>query len=1014
MKNKGFVAGLGIVITLLCIYFISFTFVSQGVEDDATIAATQEDGTVDFELRQKYLDSVWNEPVHSLLGVDYTLKEVKDNELKLGLDLQGGMHVTLEVSPVEILKVMSNNSVDTTFLAALNYANEAQLNSDKLFTDLFFEGFKKADPDARLSRIFANTSTKGRIDFNTSNEEVMKVINEEVEGAIDRSFNILRSRVDRFGVTQPNIQRLQGTGRIQIELPGADNPERVRKLLSGMAKLEFWEVYDLQEVVPLIQTANDILYDIEQEAKLSSQGDTSTGSSAFGDTQAVDAMDNSKAEDPFGVETPTVAQSETEDSVSNDPFGTQDDTLADGDTTGKDSLDAGKVSVLFRLLRAQSELIYETRDTAVIMQALSHPRLKGVLPSNMKFLWSVKPFVGDDGRKEFLQLFAIRKSRDGKAPLGGEVIVDARHDIDQNGRGFEISMQMNATGAKKWRKLTADNIGKRIAIVLDNYVYSAPNVQGEIPNGNSSITGNFTIEEAKDLANILKAGKLPAPTRIVEESIVGPSLGKEAIQQGLISIVSGLGIVLVFMLFYYSASGAVANLVLLVNVFFIMGILAQLNAALTLPGIAGIVLTIGMSVDANVLIFERIREELRLGKSLVNAINLGYEKAYSSIIDANVTTFLTGIILYVFGSGPVKGFATTLMVGIACSFFTAVFISRLLIELIKLWRKDKGISFETPLSRSLQKPTSFDVIGKRKYAYIFSSAIIVIGMGILIIQGGLNLGVDFKGGRSYVVRFDSPVVASEIRNEVADDFKNKGTEAKTFGASNQVKITTSYLIDDESEAADLAVQQALMTGLETYKDKNPQVMSSSKVGATIADDIKNTSRTAVLISLLVIFLYILVRFRSWQFGLGAVLALFHDVLVVISFVSIARALGLVYEIDQVFIAAMLTVIGYSINDTVIVFDRIRENFAEYSRHDIKWTLNTAINTTFSRTAITSLTTFLVVAMLLVFGGEVLKGFSFALLIGVLFGTYSSIFVASPLVYDTMLRFNKKTADKPAK
>jgi SecD/SecF fusion protein len=1011
MKNKGFVVGLAAIITLLCIYFISFTWVSRSIEEDATLRTTNPDGTINYDARQRIIDSLWNEPVYNIGIAQYTLKEVKDYELKLGLDLQGGMHVTLEVSPVDILRVMSNNSTDSSFTKAIAYANEAQKNSDKPYTELFYDGFKKENPNGKLSRIFSNTANKGRIDFNTTNEEVMKVLNAEVEGAIERSFNILRSRIDRFGVTQPNIQRLQGTGRIQIELPGVDNPERVRKLLSGIAKLEFWEVYDNQEMVPVLQAANDALYEAEEAARklnpVASKADTA-GTDPFDDNAAV------AENDPFGTSTAPDTSAAPVAASSNDPFGTDTSATAKSDTSASDSLGSGKVSTLFSLLRSQNELIYEVKDTAAVGKALAHPALKGVVPANMKFLWAVKPFTGDDGRGEFLQLFAIRKTRDGKAPLGGDVINDARQDIDQNGRGYEISMQMNAAGAKRWKKMTGENMGKRIAIVLDNFVYSAPTVQGEIPNGNSSITGSFTLEEAKDLANILKAGKLPAPTRIVEEAIVGPSLGKEAIQQGLTSILFGLLIVLIFMLFYYNTSGGVANLVLLINVFFIMGILAQLNAALTLPGIAGIVLTIGMSVDANVLIFERVREELKLGKSMVEAIRLGYVKAYSSIVDSNVTTFLTGLILFVFGSGPVKGFATTLMVGIACSMFTAVFISRVIIEAIMKWKKDKPVSFDTPISRNLFTGANYDIIGNRKWAYLFSGAIIVVGFSLLIFQGGLNLGVDFKGGRSYVVRFDKTVIASDVRTAVADEFQNKGTETKTFGASNQVKVTTSYLIDDESNEADDKVKAALIKGLEPFKDSNPQILSSTKVGATIADDIKNTSRTAIFLSLIVIFLYILVRFRSWQFGLGALVALAHDVLVVLSFIAIARAIGVVYEIDQVFIAAMLTVIGYSINDTVVVFDRIRENFAEYSRHDTKWTLNTAINTTFSRTVITSLTTLLVVVVLFFFGGEVLGNFSFSLLIGILFGTYSSIFIASPVVYDTYLRLEKRKEKTPKK
>jgi SecD/SecF fusion protein len=646
--------------------------------------------------------------------------------------------------------------------------------------------------------------------------------------------------------------------------------------------------------------------------------------------------------------------------------------------------------------------------------------VQSVIPPTIKFLWAVKPLEleSDLSNDELLELYAIRMSRGGRAPLTGEVITDARQDLDQSTRP-SISMQMNADGAKKWKRMTSENIGKRIAIVLDDYVYSAPMVQGEIPNGNSQITGNFTLDEAKDLANILKAGTLPAPTTIVEDVVIGPTLGKVAQNQGITSILAGLGIVIVFMAIYYSGGGLIAVVALFFNVFFILGILAQLAASLTLPGIAGIVLTIGMSIDANVLIFERIKEELRNGVGLRQAISAGYDKAYSSIIDANVTTLLTGIILYTLGQGPVKGFAVTLIIGIICSFFSAVFITRVIIEAFVKKGDESKLSFSLPFSANLFNNINKNFIGKRKMAYMFSGTFISIGIVAMIVNG-LVLGVDFTGGRSYVVSFNDPVVPSEMRVALSTAFDGKGVEVKTFGALNTVKITTSYMINDESDDADEQVRTKLISGLAGYSgltytpddsnvnESNFAIASSSKVGATIADDIKNSSYQSGLLALIAIFLYILVRFRKWQFSLGAVVALLHDTLFVLSAFAIVGLFGITYEIDQVFIASILSIIGYSINDTVVVFDRVRENMALKAGSDKQTVFNEALNKTLNRTVITSVTTLIVVVVLFIFGGPSLQGFSFAFIVGILIGTYSSIFIATPIVIDLDNQVEKRT------
>ena len=987
MKNKGLIYFLTITISFLSIYYLQFTFVSQRIQGEATEISRDSEGNIDFKKKQKYLDSIWNKPVYNLVS-DFTFKDIKESELNLGLDLQGGMHVTLEVSPVDILQGLSSNSQDPDFLQAISIAKEKIKGTQLNFISEFYAEYKTIAPQKNLSQIFATVSNRGRIGFDSSDSEILDIINEEVERAIDRSFNILRTRIDRFGTSQPNIQRLQGTGRIQIELPGVDNPERVRKLLQGVAKLEFWEVSEINET-EVSQTIQIIDQFAVSQNILNNASESGTE----------DELDNTSQSDD--IESLLSGNSDDSDNNSTTEATENDD----------ENLLANTSSPLLSNLRSEfGGLFYNLEDTMSINSILSNDKVQQLIPNTIKFLWAVKPTENTaDPSDQVLELFVIKTSRGGKAPLTGEVITDARQDLDQSARP-SISMQMNSNGAKNWRRLTSTNIGRRVAIVLDNYVYSAPFVQNEIPNGNSQITGDFTIEEAQDLANILKAGTLPAPTTIVEDVVIGPTLGKVAQSQGFQSIMSGLIIVLMFMIFYYSGGGIIANLALFFNIFFILGILAQLSASLTLPGIAGIVLTIGMSIDANVLIFERIKEELRNGANLKQAISNGYDKAFTSIIDANFTTLLVGLILYNLGQGPVKGFAITLIIGIICSFFSAVYITRVIVERLSRNGDKSSLRFSFPFSRNLLSSLKIDFLGRRRLAYYFSITFISVGIISLILKG-LTLGVDFKGGRSYVVTFSEVQTPSIVENGLQESFNNEGVEVKTFGADNILKITTSYLINDDSDDADVTVKNQLISGLEnvtnlsfieddTMLDKeNFTISSSSKVGATIADDIQNSSLTSGILALIAIFVYILIRFRKWQFSTGAVFALFHDTLFVISAFAIANLFGVSYEIDQVFIAALLTIIGYSINDTVVVFDRIRENLGIKAGSEIIPVVNESINKTISRTLITSMTTFIVVLVLFLFGGPSLSGFSFALLVGIIVGTYSSIFVATPVFVD---------------
>jgi SecD/SecF fusion protein len=984
MQNKGIIVFLTVIVTVLCLYYLSFTFVSNGVQKKAEAFATDTSGNIDFAKKRAYLDSVWREPVYKFLGGSFTYQEIKETELGLGLDLQGGMHVTLEVSPVEIVKGLAGNPKDEAFNKSVLEAREAAKTSNTRYVDLFYAAFQRNNPGKTLSSIFATAANRGRISLESSDSDILTIINTEVENAIGRSFNILRTRIDRFGTSQPNIQRIAGSGRIQIELPGVDNQERVRNMLQGVAKLQFWEVLELNEYGGAIETINTT-WVADQKATPTVADTTSTK-----EVSAEDSLRNALEK-----------QLEQLDPVNN----------------------ANNVSPIISLIKANYGLVYDVRDTITINRIIKNERYKAFLPRDLKLLWAVKPVKSDDG-SELLELFAIKTTRGtDQAPLEGDVVTDARQTLDQTSRPA-VSMQMNAEGARKWRKLTSENIGRRIAVVLDDYVYTAPMVNGEIPTGQSEISGNFNIQEAQDLANILKSGSLPAPTQIVEESIIGPTLGKEAQSQGVFSMIAGLVLVVLFMVAYYAKGGLVAIAALVFNIFFILGILAQLGTALTLPGIAGIVLTIGMSIDANVLIFERIKEELRNGVSLMAAINAGYSKAFSAILDGNVTTFLTGAILFALGQGPVKGFAIVLMIGIACSFFSSVFITRVIVS----WMTSKGdkstINFTAPFAKNALSGLNIDFMGKRKVAYLISTSIIVIGLGIAAING-LKFGVDFTGGRSYIVAFDEPVVSSDLKTGLDGEFDGS-VEVKTYGSTNTLKVTTSYLINEDDDASNKEVEAKVKEGIAnvtgfTFVENAEQIgpgqfsiTGSSKVGATVADDIKASSAEAMAVALIAIFLYILLRFRKWQFSLASIVALVHDTLFVIAAFAIASAFGATFEIDQVFVAAVLTVIGYSINDTVIVFDRIRENIENRGTNNLVKVFNDSINQTLGRTLITSFTTLIVVIVLLFFGGEVLRGFSFALFVGILVGTYSSVYIATPIVVDLMKREIENEAAQVAK
>lgn len=1032
MQNKGVVKFFAILFVLVCLFQLSFTFVSRYVESKGKKYATSPKARTiakqiakDDKFRELlvydsvvkarenfFFDSIADQVVYNIGLRKYTYKEVKERELNLGLDLKGGMNVTMEVSVPDILKALSNYSTDTTFNEALRLAREKQKNSNADFLDLFYESFRELDPNGSLAAIFATMELKDKVKFNSTNEEVMQVLKQETAGAVDRTFNILRTRIDRFGVAQPNIQKLQTTGRILIELPGIKDPDRVRKLLQGSARLEFWPTYNFDEVYQFFDEADKRLLTIYKEEGLISTEDTLT--SAEGKpTDKSDTLPTNESDTGLLARLADSAKLQETKQTSFEEYAKEHPLYAY--LIPSYYPDENNQYRPANTARVGSAAI---KDTARINAMLK--KVKDVFPSNMRLYWTVKP---DPQRPGILDLVAIKVTRpDGQAPLGGDVVVDARQDVNPTTGGVEVSMSMNREGAAEWKRITAENIGRQVAIVLDGYVYSYPVVQSEISGGRSSISGGgMTVEEAKDLANILQSGRLPAPARIVQEEVVGPSLGREAINASVKSFIAAFIIVLLYVFFYYNRGGLIANLALCLNLFFIFGVLASFGAVLTLPGIAGIVLTMGMAVDANVIIYERILEEVRAGKGLRLAIADGYKNSYSAIIDGNVTTLLTGIILFIFGSGPVQGFATTLIIGIISSLFTAILISRVIMD----WWANKGykLQFDNKITRGFLTKAHFDFIGIRKYAYIFSIALIVLAIGSFIFKG-LNYGVDFTGGRTYIVRFDRNVDVPEVRERLTNEF-GETPEVKTFGPNNQVKITTKYMINEEGIEVDSLINRKIynaLSGLYANKinfeqfasDLNQSgkltgILTSQKVGPTIAYDLRRNAILAVFFALIGIFIYIATRFKKWQFGLGGVTSLFHDTIIIIGLFSIFHGiLPFNLEVDQSFIAAILTIIGYSINDTVVIFDRIREYNKLYPKRDLKVNMNAAINSTLARTMNTAGTTLVTLLMMFIFGGETLRGFLFALILGIIFGTYSSVFNASAIAYDTMKnKWNKK-------
>lgn len=990
MQNKSAIQIFGILLAIACIFHLSFTFVTRRVESKA-----REFAGGDPALERAYLDSMNGQVVYNLGIVKYTYAECKQREINLGLDLKGGMNVTLEVSIPDLLRAMSNNSQDSTFVKALKVAQEQQKNSQASFVDLFYNAFTSINPQARLSSpaIFGHKD-QDMINIKMTNEEVKAILAREADQAIDRTFEVLNARIDNFGVTQPNIQKLEGSGRILVELPGVQDPNRVQKLLEASAKLEFYETYENQEIFQYIQKANDELARLRvakksEEKTDSLPADTTQTASTGPDSLQTTSLESTKDSSSLG-------QQSFEEFEKNNPLFALLIPNIGTNESKQQFYNPGPV------------VGYATPfDTSKIGEYLRMPQIASLLPKDLRLFWEQRS--GIDRNSNLLALVACKVTRrDGKASLEGDVITDASFEPDDRKGGFRVTMKMNAEGAKTWAELTKKNIGKSIAIVLDGRVYSYPNVEDAITGGISSITGNFSFEDAKTLASVLKAGKLPTPATIVEQAVVGPSLGQKAINAGLTSLAIAFVLIMLYMAFYYGKAGLTADIALISNVFFLVGTLTALGATLTLPGITGIVLTLGMSVDANVLIFERVKEEVRNGKGLKLALSDGYKRAYAAIIDSNITTILIAIILMVFGAGPVKSFAVVLFWGILTSLFSAIFITRLIFE-AQLKRKS-NISFSTKPTENFLSKANFDFVGKRKVFYAVSAIIVLGGIASFFLKG-FNLGVDLQGGRSYTVVMDNTNFnTADIANALGAKFGSTPT-VKYYGSADQIKIVTKYRYNDSGEEVDAQIEKEMYEALspfysekitlEEFTDKEGTGISESyKVGPTIARDVKTKSIWAVILSLAMMFLYILFRFKGWQYGLGALIALFHDVVIVLAMFSIFDGiLPFNLEVDQAIIAAVLTVIGYSINDTVIIFDRIREFIGEHKRGKMAELVNSALNSTLARTINTSMTVLIVLLIAFFFGGEAIKGLSFAILVGVLVGTYSSIFIATPLVID---------------
>ena len=1011
MQNKGLVITLAACLALVSAFYLSFSFVTSSYDKKAAEYA-QGDAAKEYQ----YLDSVAGEKV----WFGYTLKECREKELNLGLDLKGGMNVQMEVSVPDIIRALSGYNTTENFNKAIALANEKQKSSGADYLTLFFESFYELDANAQLASVFSTFELKDKVSLTSTNAEVEKVVREEVEGAINNSFNVLRTRIDRFGVVQPNIQKLSQTGRILIELPGIKEPERVRKLLQGSANLEFWETYDLAEILPQLAQIN------AEVAKANAS--TEEAQAEVKEEKAVAADDVEALMENLAAD--SLAQAEADQQAAVEEYKKNNPLFA---------ILNPSVSQTGQAYRGPVVGTVHYTDTAKVMAMLHSQVAKTVLPRELRLCWTVKAI---DAAESFYQLVALKAQTSGRPSLEGDVITDARADFGQTSAYANVSMTMNAEGARDWQRITRDNIGKSIAIVLDGYVYSFPTVQNEIAGGSSQITGNFTVEEAKDLANTLNSGKMPAPARIIQEDVVGPSLGKEAINAGMWSFVLGFILIMIYMICYYGfTAGMIANIALLCNVFLLAGILSSFSAVLTLPGIAGIVLTMGMAVDANVLIYERIREERRGGKNLRRAIEDGFNGAISAIIDSNVTSFLTGAILAIFGTGPIKGFAVTYMIGIISSFLTAVFVCRLLLEAYAKRENAKELNFTTKLMQNFLQNTKVNFIGGRKVTYIISGVIVVLGALALNPHffGKLNLGIDFSGGRNYVVRFAQDVNTEEVnasldnvfmaaKAELGDE-ENFALNVITIGDANQVRISTNFLINDDSENAEENIEALLYEGCKPFlaegitheqfksTEINPEIgiMQSQKVGPAVADDITQSAIWAVLAALVGIFLYVLIRFRNVAFSVGALVGLAHDALFVLgAYALLWKIMPFSMEIDQSFIAASLTIIGYSINDTVVVFDRVREYKGLYPKRELLSNMNTALNDTLSRTFSTSMSTFVVLLAIFCFGGETIRGFVFALMLGVIVGTYSTLCVATPIAYDIQEAIRRRKEKKAAK
>ena len=986
MQNKGLIRLFAIALTLVCLFYLSFSVVTN------TYTKKAKEYAAGNQLKEyNYLDSISSEKV----WLGYTLKECRDKEINLGLDLKGGMNVTLEVSVADIIHSLSDFNTSPNFNQALNLATERQkTNSQVAYVDLFVQAYTELDPQAKLATIFSTFELKDKISLTTSNSDVVKVLKTEVEGAIANSFNVLRQRIDRFGVVQPNIQKL-GNGRILVELPGIKEPARVRKLLQGSANLEFWETYDLNEIINNIGEANKVLASLNAAggtAAPAAKDSTVAKTAEVQKTKAISDVDSLKA--ALAKKTATASANDstkvTEKSRKDNPLFAVLQINAQG----------GQVA------RGPVVGLAQSKDTALVNTYLSTKQVKETLPRDLGFRWGVKAI---DKKGEVYQLYAIKvTNRDGRAPLGGDVITDARADFSQTSAYANVSMSMNAEGSKTWARMTKDNIGKSIAIVLDGYVYSAPTVNAEITGGSSQITGNFTVEEAKDLANTLKSGKMPAPAHIVQENIVGPSLGQEAINNGLFSFIIAFILVLLYMVLYYGLiPGLIADIALLINVFFLFGVLSSFGAVLTLPGIAGIVLTLGMAVDANVLMYERIREEMNKGKTMRKAIDDGIGHALSAIIDSNVTTIITGVILAYFGTGPIKGFAVTEIIGVMTSFFTAVFLTRYMLYLYADHKSAREISFITGITKNWFKDTKVDFMGIRKWLYGLSAALIIISC-ISFATRGFSLGIDFSGGRNYVVAFDQKVSTDNVRRMLEKAFEGDMPQVITIGTENQVRIATKYKINDNGQGIDNEIEGKLYDNLKpllkntTTKAEfiKENIKSSQKVGPTVADDIKRSAIWAVLLAILGIGLYIFIRFREWGYALGAIISLAHDAIITLGLFSLLYGfLPFSMEIDQAFIAAILTVIGYSVHDTVINYDRIRENVMLFPKRDRISLINLSVNEMLGRTFSTTMTVILTLLSMFIFGGETIRGFIFAMLFGIFIGTYSSVFIASPITVE---------------